>query len=547
MKNINIFWLGLILIAVLFQTRFLFGPGLHTFSDEAHIANLHQMISGFEAGQLPPRWAPNMFFNYGHPMFNFYYPLPYYFGALINSLFGVSLIASLKWIFIAGTFLSGLFLYLLVRQFGSPLISLTSAIVYLYTPYRAVDLYVRGAIGEIWAFAFIPLTLLAFLKLMKKLDLKSIIFASFSLGGLILSHNVIGFLSIPFLIFFVISYLIFYSSANIQKQLKYLFLSIFLGLLITSFYWLPALVEKKYVQSGTPFNPFDHFPFVRQLVIPSWGYGASVWGPDDDMSFQIGVVNLLVVALSLVIMVTNFKKINKKKWFWLILFGPLGLFVFMMNIRSGFIWNSLPISDYIQFPWRFLLFTTLITSLMTATIKFLSKQLQTTLAVFIILSSVVFNINYFKPHQVRRVGDDYYLEKFLNNAVDYLPLTIWTKEKPDKAPEQKLELRFPGQIIKTIRDNPISYQVEYQSSENVDSYFNSFYFPGWEAKVDSQHLEARPDGPLGKIKLNLPKGEHKLTIAFVDTPIREWTEIISLVSFWLLLMFYILPLKKWIN
>lgn len=544
MKKINIFWLSLIIAFVFIQTRFLFKPGLHTFSDEVHTVNLHQMIRGFQTGQFPPRWAPDILYGHGHPLFNFYYPLPFYFGSLVNGILNLTLIGSLKTVFFVGVLLSGISFYLLGREFASPLISFTASILYLYTPYRAVDLYVRGAVGEIWAFAFMPLTLYAFVRLVRKLNLKSLIFAGFSLGGLILSHNLISFLFIPFLLIFITSYLLFYQNKFNFKRIKYSISAVLIGLIITTFYWLPALVEKKFVQFGTPYNPFDHFPFIKQLIIPYWGYGASVWGPDDQMSFQIGVINILVLVLVTGILCLKYKKIKRKVLFWITILGITGLSVFMMNIRSGFIWKTLPISEYIQFPWRFLLFTTLTSSFLTLLINHLPKVISRYLSLLLIFGSLILSFNYFQPNEIRKVSEDYYLNRYLTEDLDYLPSTKWMDERPKTSPAKKILIDEPAEILNVIRDNPVSYKIEYQSSEEVEAYFNSLYFPGWEAKVDQRQLDMKVDGPLGLMKLDLPPGKRELTIVFTDTPIRKWTEMISIVSSWLLTACYLLPTAK---
>ncbi len=68
-KRLNLIFLGLIVLLVLLQGRFLLRSGFYTFSDEPHLANLYQMIRALGSGQFPPRWAPDMSFNFGYPIF----------------------------------------------------------------------------------------------------------------------------------------------------------------------------------------------------------------------------------------------------------------------------------------------------------------------------------------------------------------------------------------------------------------------------------------------------------------------------------------------
>ena len=53
--------------------------------------------------------------------------------------------------------LSALAMYLLARSLFGPLAAAVAAIVYALLPYQLVDLYVRGALAESWAFVWLPL------------------------------------------------------------------------------------------------------------------------------------------------------------------------------------------------------------------------------------------------------------------------------------------------------------------------------------------------------------------------------------------------------
>ena len=170
-------------------------------------------------------------------------------------------------------------------------------IIYLFTPYRAVDLYVRGAIGELLSFVFMPLVLGTLVDVIREKKIKNSIFFGLSLALLVLSHNITAIVFLPFVLIFALILIV----NQKEKLLSLISLGkgLVLGLGLSSYYWLPVLLEKKFLQTGTPFNPIDHFPFIKQLIIPFWGYGASVWGPYDGFSFQIGLVNLFIFIVLL--------------------------------------------------------------------------------------------------------------------------------------------------------------------------------------------------------------------------------------------------------
>ena len=58
-----------------------------------------------------------------------------------------------------------------------------------------------------------------------------------------------------------------------------------LGLLLSAFFWLPALSEGALVNQdqwyGGYYRPELHFVYPHQLFAPDWGFGISQPGPDD--------------------------------------------------------------------------------------------------------------------------------------------------------------------------------------------------------------------------------------------------------------------------
>ena len=65
-----------------------------------------------------------------------------------------------------------------------------------------------------------------------------------------------------------------------------------LGAMLSAFFWLPALAERYALSPertqrviGGPYTYFLHFVDPRQWLDPGWGFGSSVTGPADGMSF----------------------------------------------------------------------------------------------------------------------------------------------------------------------------------------------------------------------------------------------------------------------
>ena len=91
----------------------------------------------------------------------------------------------------------------------------------------------------------------------------------------------------------LVLFLIYVKFLEKTKNIKALLQSLILGFGLSAFFLVPAFLEKNLVQTET-LTRFDldfrtHFVTVKQLFLDRfWGYGASVLGPNDTISFQIG-------------------------------------------------------------------------------------------------------------------------------------------------------------------------------------------------------------------------------------------------------------------
>lgn len=524
------------------------------FSDEPHIANLYQMIRGFQSGQFPPRWAPDMSFGYGYPLFNFYYPLPFYIGSLFF-VFTNSLVQSLKLVFLITIPLSGVGMFLWLRQHTDKVNSLVGSIIYIYTPYRAVDLYVRGAIGESLAFVIFPIVAFAGYKTLTSKTTNWIGFFALVVGIFILSHNLAPIFFIPWLLIYLF---ILTWTKGLKRGLVASIAAIFLGAGLSSFWWLPAIFEKNLLVSSTPFNYIDHFPFIKQLILPSWGYGASLPGINDDISFQVGIVNILLIALITFFTLKTLKSKKSLKILPLFFLGSIAAFLFLMNIRSSFLWEITQLSAYIQFPWRLLMMTTFLTSSLVIFVKAESVLFKKLLILLGVLS-VVLTIGYFKPSEYFSPDDDYFLKRFfanrtidgqresfsedyLNYSEDYLLLPLWVKERPSSLPRNKITVKDVE--VAVVELSPVHYKAEVNLEESRLVEVNLYNFPGWEVRLDSEIVVPETLSPYGNIGVNVEKGRHDIEVKWTTTNLRKLSNYISLVSLILITILILFGKKR---
>ena len=174
----------IILVLSIPAVRYLFVNGYFGVSDDLHIGWLFEMDRVVKMLQFPPRYVPDLSFGFGYPLFSFVYPLPFYIAEIFH-LVGFSLVNSVKLVFGLSIPLSMYFMYKLLREYTKEDFSLAGAVLYVYAPYRALEMFVRGTIGEIVAFVFFPLIILSVIK-------KKPYILALSLTGLILSHNIMA-------------------------------------------------------------------------------------------------------------------------------------------------------------------------------------------------------------------------------------------------------------------------------------------------------------------------------------------------------------------
>ncbi len=340
-------------------------PGFFPMHDDVQAARVQQMFVALKSGQLPVRWVPDLGYGYGYPIFNFYNPLPYYFGAGFMFL-GLDVLTATKLMFVFPVFLSGAAMFIFSKLFLPDLVSLLAGVLYIYAPYHAVQIYVRGAVAEYWAYAILPLVFYAVWK-------RKIILGSLTVTFLILSHNLTSFMSIPFVLILILIKLLTEKKKGLLFTGYFLLFTFSIGL--SAFSWLPSILESS--KTGVDqmvFEKFDppskHVAYPLQLWSGVWGYGGSSSGIDDGLSFQLGKIHLIgslaVIAILLYCYIAKRKTI--KQFSNLTIFAIVGLLfsLFMLLPPSRFIWDSVRVLSYIQFPWRFLTFASLFSSLLTA-------------------------------------------------------------------------------------------------------------------------------------------------------------------------------------
>lgn len=453
-------FVGLILILFLsyWAIRPFFLGGFFPMHDDTQVARVFEMAKALGDGQFPVRWVPDLGYGFGYPIFNFYSPLPYYFGAFFV-LLGFDALLATKIMFALGILIAGIFIYFLSREFWGETGGLVSGLFLIYAPYHAVQIYVRGAVDEFWALAFVPLAIWGIYKVTAEVKWRWVLVGSLGYAGIILSHNITAMIFSLFLLPTILFY-----GLTTRKKLStfYLLLTTFLGLGLSAFFWLPALWEAKFVDVGglvAGTNNFRfHFLCPGQLWDSAWGFGGSAPGcMADGLSFKIGKLHILMAALAFLLTLWKWGKDRFRNKTVLLTTFYLLLSTFMTLDISRPVWEALPFMSYVQYPWRFLSFIIISASFLAGALiwQLKNRWLKISVFSFLIFGLLFYNSKYFQPQTHLNVDAKYYTTKealtWRTSKIsdEYLPIEFSRPQKEKDVAsaiknwsEQNLEYNF---------------------------------------------------------------------------------------------------------
>lgn len=514
----RLFFILMVLAASVPSVVPLLSPGYFPMHDDTQVARVIEMGKSLTEGQFPVRMVRDLGYGYGYPIFNFYGPLPYYVGGALYAL-GVPALTATKLMMGLGVTLPAVALFVVVTHFLGWQAGLVSSLLYLYSPYHAAQIYVRGAVGEYWTLIFWPLILYGFLR-------SSVVIGSLGVAGAILSHTLMGYVTILFAIVGVAVSWIGKRKIPVQHVLMVL-----LGLGLSAFFWLPALAEMGYTsvsgQVSATAHYADHFVCPGQLWSSLWGFGGSAPGCIDGMSFMVGKAQILLAALGVALWILR----SPKKGVALLTVGAtLGLVgVFMTLPYSEFLWRVVPGFPYLQYPWRFLSVAGFGFSLLGGVILLgIKKNVYQFIAAIIVSTFIlVMNMKWFVPQYTYSASSKTFEDpkdlRFRVSKIsdEYLPSAL-------PRPKEESATAFDTIEGRKIEETATIARYVVESTAASEIVVRKAYFPGWRYWINNQEVIPRIEGGLPVFALE--PGQSVIELAFTDTPIRTIGNMVSLVS-----------------
>lgn len=508
--------------------------GMWRIFDDVHVIRTIEMRNELLAGQFPVRFVQNFGNAGGYPLFNYYSPLTYYLSATLvflgtNPLNSVKLLFQLAYFVFAGGMYFFLSRGLKITRFQALVLSVVS----LYSAYFNFDAYIRGSLAELLAFSLIPIFLLGFEKMSRKVTRRWVVFSSFILTAIFLFHAITGIIiSLTATILFV-SRKIVRSELTLTSLLPLLALFTLTGL-ESAFYLVPAFFEKGYVQYGTA--DFVKNGYLSAAVSLQEVFGLTSFNPEITPTTLGFGLSLLLFGF-LVHTLSNYMQIRKhgikmpSDLSRRISYGVAALsVVFLVSSASNLLWAHVSILQALQFPYRFLSALTVIGLAAIALWLKVSRHVwQRGILLGVALLAAVQTSYFAQP-----IGY-YFSDTF--TADDECSTTTWQQEYLPKATsvclEKGAEPFVRGDESVKITSYAFAHdQISFETDGNPGVVqISKYYLPMWSARTqEGEELALYPSGESGLITIDVTPDTKSVVVSLEKTWIQKTTEFVSLIA-----------------
>lgn len=209
-----------------------------------HLNRFVGLVDAFNERQILPKIYPYANYGFGYATPLFYCDLFLYPFAILYH-FGLSAVWCYKLCVLFYTSLANIFVYLIFnKEINNRKLSLFASFLYLTCNYHLMNIFVRGALGEILAMTFVPLVLYAIYRILLKHE-DCFIFLGISFSLLVQSHLISSLLYGIFFFWMIIVFLIMNRKdfSLIKKTIITIVKGTVLALLLCAWYLLPMFEQ----------------------------------------------------------------------------------------------------------------------------------------------------------------------------------------------------------------------------------------------------------------------------------------------------------------
>ncbi len=512
-----------------------------------HLFRILEFDRVVHEGFFYPRWAPDLAFGYGYPVFNFYAPLTDYLAESLH-IFGLTLTDAIKAILALtvllaaiGAFVLGTDLYRDHRE--QRWIGALIASAYVLFPYLLLDLYTRAAIAEALAAAMLPWLVWVWRRLLHDQSIGSVILAALVSAALVLTHNLTALVAAPLLGVYLFWEWVHLPARRRLRAFWTGLLAVLLGALLAAIYWLPLFAELPLVGMSRADQQLqvllgENFLSLRDVVQFSWAYQ---YGGAPFPLALTPIVLGLVSALGVLFLARDQRAKGTTLFFSAAAWVSM---VLMVDWTKG-LWLALPLLRSIQFPWRLSVFIGFGVALAIGGLaacllqgKWLNElRARATRAadgiglafVAIAVGLLVWvGVSNLSPRRMNNLQGDVGLPQLvrfemnskpigLGSMNEYMPLTV--QALPRRLNPVAVDGTAP--TIRLEEYTAVRRSFTISTSQPISMSLHAFYFPDWRVMSDDRLVHAYPSTPMGLLTLDVPTGSHRIVVELEDSAPRQ--------------------------
>lgn len=528
------------------------GDGIIRSADgPLHVQRIFAMTTMLASGELWPRWVPYFHLGYGYPIFNFYPPGVFYLGGLLG-LLGIpaaaafNLIAALAWV------IGATGVYRLARRLLPAEGALLAAALWTYAPSRLYEVWDQGSLPQMMAAALLPWALLGLAQLAARPSPRRLLAFSLPLAGMILCHQPITLIASLFIA--PAALILCAADCHSRRALAARLLSVgggaALAVGLAAIFLLPLAFELRYVQAAS--QAPDVIPYLTSNFLrPEQLFAQPPLIDLTDLRYKLpttlGLLGGVLGALGLLALLRQ-----RRFGAAALLTAGLSFALFMMVEPSLPVWQAIPFMPQLRFPERFLRAASILlalaggASLLLLPARWRGAGLGAGLALTVAAAlPLAYPSRPFINWPNQSALDEIRMEEteHIWGTTSYDEFNPIWGEQPgwDPAVEPEAYVTDPLRIVVNRVDMARygdilqveqigSAVVRVRLARDFTLRFRQFYFPGWTATVNGQAATIYPEAQSGQIALDLPAGEHTVTLTYTGTDTQHAGALITLVS-----------------
>ena len=324
---------------------------------------------------------------------------------------------------------------------------------------------------------------------------------------------------------------------------------------LSAIYWLPFIIETPLVKQGNGISIatetflMEFLPLTK-IVQSSFFY-------EFVGKVQLGSVTIAIGILAFLANWVGEQSARRSAVFYF--GGVVALCLFLMIEPARGIWQLIPSTAMVGFPWRLMSLINLglailIGSLPAALLemrpiakldlKLGAGIIPAIIAVAVSILVITTTMGKLTPSRMEYPTGELTLAELarFEGYSGFVGLTYWdeyfpmTMQVPPQfnAPvisNQAQNLSTPQ--IDLVRYHPTFRELVITASTPISLSMRTSYFPDWQATIDGITVKPFPTTPLGLLTVAVPEGVHRVTVFLGDLPARQigtWLSVVSAIA-----------------